>query len=371
MDVQADARLILANQRTIYKFMCDLGIDDFSIMDIIKPEPERVRRLLSAIVNFARFRGVRGADWDELIKEDEIHEMKYQEEVAKREDLINKIENLEQHMQTTDVKMKEMERHNSNAESELRQLKKLQEKLVTEHTTYKKQKEQLVNKLKDRAFLLEEGSRAIEQLRPYVVESPEVPQQINNDLNISLNNQREKLDNFERWARALEISGENFKTIQMEVEKCIKIINECQGEIEKKDMGIKRLTNFQEMCEQQKHEESELNRNIQQLNRRLKATEDKIERFRHQAEEKKSQAKARMEQLTDQYSTLIAARAIADQDMERERKNIGNIEKAIVDLRQQIETEIREFESESQKLNAYINAYLNDMEQKITATAAS
>ena len=36
--------------------MTVVGVDDFSLRDVIKPEGVQVRRILSAIINFAKFR---------------------------------------------------------------------------------------------------------------------------------------------------------------------------------------------------------------------------------------------------------------------------------------------------------------------------
>lgn len=36
--------------------MIVVGVDDFSLRDLIKPEPAHVRRILSAVINFAKFR---------------------------------------------------------------------------------------------------------------------------------------------------------------------------------------------------------------------------------------------------------------------------------------------------------------------------
>jgi hypothetical protein len=33
-----------------------IGIDDFGLKDMTKPEPGRVRRIMSAVINFAKFR---------------------------------------------------------------------------------------------------------------------------------------------------------------------------------------------------------------------------------------------------------------------------------------------------------------------------
>jgi kinetochore protein Nuf2 len=36
--------------------MIVVGIEDFSFRDLVKPEPARVRRIMSAIINFVKFR---------------------------------------------------------------------------------------------------------------------------------------------------------------------------------------------------------------------------------------------------------------------------------------------------------------------------
>ena len=46
--------------------MADIGIPDFSLMDWLKPEPRRLTILLSGVINFARFRDVNLAVFDEL-----------------------------------------------------------------------------------------------------------------------------------------------------------------------------------------------------------------------------------------------------------------------------------------------------------------
>lgn len=36
--------------------MTQVGVQDFSIRDLIKPEAQRVKTILSAVINFAKFR---------------------------------------------------------------------------------------------------------------------------------------------------------------------------------------------------------------------------------------------------------------------------------------------------------------------------
>lgn len=53
--------------RALSKLMRASGVMDFSLKDVFKPEASRVQRMLSAIINFAKFREEKVADYDELI----------------------------------------------------------------------------------------------------------------------------------------------------------------------------------------------------------------------------------------------------------------------------------------------------------------
>ena len=46
--------------------MRDIGLDQFSIHDVLKPEPAKLMLILSAIINFARFREEKLTLFDEL-----------------------------------------------------------------------------------------------------------------------------------------------------------------------------------------------------------------------------------------------------------------------------------------------------------------
>lgn len=55
--------------RTARKLMDTCGIYDFGMKDVISPTPKRVRRQLSALINFAKFREERIAAFSELTRE--------------------------------------------------------------------------------------------------------------------------------------------------------------------------------------------------------------------------------------------------------------------------------------------------------------
>lgn len=57
--------------RAVVKMMCACGIDDFSYRDLIDPDPKRVKRQMSALVNFSQFRIERMAAFKEIMNHSE------------------------------------------------------------------------------------------------------------------------------------------------------------------------------------------------------------------------------------------------------------------------------------------------------------
>lgn len=361
--------MTLVLQRSIHRFMVDCGIDDFSIMDIVKPEPQRLRRLLSAVVNFARFREEHMGDCEDLVQQSEQNAENFRTLMTEHDELSNKVAELERESANSQDRMKEMEAHNSTVEAELRQLKKVQEQLTLEHGAYKQEKARLVGKLEDQSFLIVEGRKENDKLRPYVVESPEMLHKINNDMSASLANDKAALDAAEHRARALEVSIESFRSIEADVRKCIKVVEECEVELQREDEAMKKLMRLQELYEQRKLDSQELDRRIQQLERQVVSAEERIERARTQADQKRKVAQQKMSELRDTFATLQAERSVHDQDMDKKRSYIAVTEQKMADLRQELENEMRAVSSESEKLQAHINVYLNDMEQRVSVAA--
>ncbi len=51
--------------------MVEVGIDDFSLKDLIRPEGPRLRIILSAVINFAKFREEQLAVFEDFSKKAE------------------------------------------------------------------------------------------------------------------------------------------------------------------------------------------------------------------------------------------------------------------------------------------------------------
>lgn len=75
--------------------MAEIGIEDFGMKDLIRPEPVRLRIVLSAIINFAKFREEQLGLMDELNRKSEELSEKHDSLLKRKTDLTILIQSIE------------------------------------------------------------------------------------------------------------------------------------------------------------------------------------------------------------------------------------------------------------------------------------
>ncbi|KAK9467221.1 Nuf2 family-domain-containing protein [Lipomyces arxii] len=367
LEAGRSARSILALVRASSKLMKICGIDDFSIADFIRPETQRVRRLLSAVVNFARFREEHMGVCEDLIQQSEetslATESAYQETVRSGE----RLDELRSRKQEDASKIKETQDHNRDVEAELRRLKKVQEQYVAKHEAYKTDKQRLLAKLEDQKFLTTQVRKECEKLRPYVLEAPSKLRQINDELGGSVNSGKASIERLEKRIRALEITIESFKHIEQDVLACVKVMEEADVELAKQDEAGRQLARLTELRDQRQIEVHEVERKSAQLKRQLATAEERIQRLEEQRIQKREGVHRKTRELKEAYAVLVAERSVVTQDMDKKKALIANVEKKQADLRDELEVEIKNLTNELQKLEAHVGLYLSEMEQCISS----
>lgn len=254
------ARSIFALVRASSKLMQICGVDDFSMADFMKPEAQRIRRLLSAVVNFARFREEHMGVCEDLIQRSEetslATERGYQEVISYNE----RLQELKLQKEMDAPMIKEAQEHNRQVEAELRKLKKIQDQYHTEHEAYKRDKSRLVGKLEDQNFLTTQIRKECEKLRPYVLDAPSTLRRINEEMSESVQSGKSAIERLERRLRALEVSIESFKNIEQDIAGSLKIMEETENEMSKQDEASRQLARLMELHDQRQIEVHEVER---------------------------------------------------------------------------------------------------------------
>lgn len=370
-DITSSVRLILLH-RGAYEFFLICGVNDFTLMDIMRPEPQRIRRILSAVVNYARFREENSVECEKLvsISEGNLEKLKgVQNENSRLSNQINdlkyKIEANETDEGNKKATLKQINTYNSKLENELKKLKKNQEILTLEHSKYKDEKRRLIEKLEDHNYLIMESNKELDKLKSYLLSNPEIVTKIIEDLKTNLSEYQVNLADLESKNKNMTISIESFQLVEQELKNLFRILEEVLNDLTKEETSLDKLNKYQEFKEQQNLTLNDLNRQIQQVTRQLNNTEEKIKRLRHQSSERSEASKQKLISLKDGYDTLVKERKVKEQELNKKKDFISELETKMNGERSNFQIELRNAELAVAKLNSHVKLYLTEMNKKV------
>jgi DNA repair exonuclease SbcCD ATPase subunit len=129
-EIYLDAISLVRFFRIIVRLMREVGIDDFGMRDLIRPEPQRLKIILSAVINFAKFREEQLTIYEELNRKTEDIYAEKDRLLARHQDLSTKISTWKRQLQDEEPRVQKIREHNNQMIQELRELKKEQTTLT-------------------------------------------------------------------------------------------------------------------------------------------------------------------------------------------------------------------------------------------------
>lgn len=93
-DLHMDSISLITFYRTILRLMIEVGVEDFSLRDLIRPEGPRLRLILSAVINFAKFREEQLAVFEDFSRKSEQIVEERARLAQKKTDLVKKIDHI-------------------------------------------------------------------------------------------------------------------------------------------------------------------------------------------------------------------------------------------------------------------------------------
>lgn len=349
------------------------GVHDFTLLDLTRPDPQRTRRILSAVINYARFREEHLKECEPLVRicESNMEEVRKIEESnnhlateieALQDRLQNEPEGEEGHRKSTLV---QLNNYNSRLELELMKLQRSQETLKQEHAQYKEEKARLLEKLEDHHYLIGEATKEVEKLKSYAIADPALINQIVEDLNGNLLEYEELLRTTEEALRNKTRTVNSVQIIEDELRNLIKIVQEISNDLRKAEDARANLIRQTDDLEHKRHTSEELAVHIQRAQRQLQKSEEKIAKLRQQAQEREQKAKDKLKSLEQEYSRLVEERDIKEDKLDHTKAEINELEALINAKRSEFDAEWKSTESAVAKLNAHIRMYLSDINNQL------
>lgn len=345
------------------------GIHDFTLMDLMRPDPQRTRRILSAVINYARFREEHLRECEPLVRICESN----MEEVRKVEDSNNQMTNNigilkeqiedesngeENYRKST---LSQLNNYNSRLELKLKKLQRSQEILKQEHGQYKEEKARLFEKLEDNHYLIGESTSELEKLKSYSMADPSLINRIVDELRNNLNQREEHLRTTEEVLRNKAKTVSSIQHVEDELRNLIKIVQEISNDLRRLQEENDKIVKQSDELEHKKHSSEELEVLIQRMKRRLQKSEEKIVKLKQQAQERDENAKDKLKALENEYTLLAQERHNKEKKLDQTKAEINQLEALINSMRSEFDAEWKSTESAVAKLNAHIKMYLSEI----------
>lgn len=367
-DLMESTLLVLLVQQ-LHRFLKVCGIADFSLTDVVKPDLERLIRILSAIINFARFREQRIQDTEEMIAETEESLDRLRSAADEQSEVQGKIKQLRLQLPEADpsgaASVDRAEQQNESIAQHVRQVKKAQEALTLEYGAYQASKGLLKERLKEVHTQYEQARESLETARKYMRENPEALEQANRDLAQRLQLEQLELVRVDAQARDFSQLRELFQAVEMDIMNAQRILDEVQKALEREERELLDQASLGEQVLASKQELADRRREVQQLDRQIQLYRDKMDRAREVSETKRQRLEEVMVELRKQYQMLVAERNVRDRELEETKAKVARWEAKTEELRRQFAVEQKETRVEMERLNAHLREYLVAMRQRV------
>ncbi|CAD7963713.1 unnamed protein product [Amoebophrya sp. A120] len=355
-----DATRFLCVFRTIQHLANIAGIGDFSLNDIVKPEGKRLRRNLSALINFCRFR------------EDESQNEHEQQRV---------VEELDLRIATTSEAMRSLKENVDQQEAELAQEKAAVERYLSEERTIKQEMERLNifqieaamddakrdtsstnERMENAAGEIRMLEDAITAMKKGVISDMD-PAQLVSDVKKLREASQRKTERIKILQQSCDKLGEETAKAETGTARCnlfLDRVREHQQTVEKSHKQELESDSLQQELEENRQEYQTSEREEREARDKIVTLSAKIEEVAFQKQREREQVAAEMRVLEDR---IQEAQQELDKENAQVRENVevNEVEKALEKLHDERETSRLQWQTWHEKLDLAILQYEQEL----------
>lgn len=289
----------LAFYRACSKMMHVSCVRDFCLKDLMAPTKQRLKKHLSAVINFCKFREEQMTNYHRLCS----HKDQLLGQMAALQDESVKLERelaaLHEHTAEEAARIEEVEADCKTIESNISVLNKQQAEIRQESGELKKTANDLKDRLSTLDLSLKEGHAERERLTGQIVNSPERIRREMTDQLSALEQERADVMHSEREAQRSELCAESLGKGEKEVLRAIKALDEVDAEVSRQRDAQKEVRVTQKTVAENTSKTAVAKAEMANLERQVQRFSEKMMYLRKHAQVKGEGAEASLADLKE------------------------------------------------------------------------
>ncbi|TIC20046.1 hypothetical protein E3Q13_00797 [Wallemia mellicola] len=320
-------------------------VDFFSLQDLTRPDPARTRKILSALVNFAKFKHERQSTVDAVAaKSDKLKERRDKLR-ADNERLRTETNKLRDQRAQDEPQAKQARLEIEQSLSELSKLKQHQTVLATEIDKLKNHKAELNKAITHYQSLLHNAQQVGQASSARLVQSPERQKRAISDMGEELAAERQAEQQLEKRTRDLKIRLEYMDNFKTDIQACISILEVIEVEQNKVDTSFRQSAELRDQIDQNQKDHNDLDVKFQQLSKQVDNAKERLERTQRMATEKREAIRAQMAAFRSEHEAISTERSERRKEYEQKLERNSKLEQDIRELELSHEQEINLLQS--------------------------
>ncbi len=267
--------------------MSKVGLKNPSIRDILFPTYQKTKRILSALINFARFRGEKLPLFQDHCEETENFREECQKIRDANAELEAKLDEYKEQFAKDEPEIKRLQDETATLAETINTLNIKHDSLRRE---VKKLKKEELKKIQDdifeRRFLFQQAKEKTEDLKSKIVESPEEVQKKLADMTASIETNKTKLEEKAETLRELQAKVALLTKVQGKINKRMAKMSETQGHIKRAKGLQSEIKEVSAGAQENKENVESLNRSTDQINMQISEYQQKLYELQGQRDQK-------------------------------------------------------------------------------------
>lgn len=357
--------------RAVQRLMETCGIRDFTIKDFIDPAAKRLRKHLSGIINFAKFREERLVLFTDLTNQrgglqDQLKKVK-----AEHSDMTAKMGVMREQRAEEEAEISKTDKECKEIESDISALNHRQAEIREESSALKADNNQLKDVISSKSLQLEELLAQKKKLQGQIVNSPGRFRKEIGDVEKSLRAEETEVQNNQRKHREVSAWLTTLEEVQAEVDVASEALGEVQSELEKQKTVSLSVEALRQQHANKQGVLAELDENISQMHRHLTRLDDKNSSLKKQASARTKENDQSMHTFGEQLIEAETMRVQMASRSERAENDAHRIEQENEAEALQQEKERAAMQGDYREMEAAVVQHLQKLQAALEANSHS